>query len=445
MTLLELIFVFVRDDLNVLLSLLAGIALVGHKLPRRRQFPLRLAGCIFCAVIWFILIDWQRGIHTSAEPVYLWFSIGKYLVLFGLTVAGVLLCLHCNIFTATFCVTVAYCLEHISQRTIGIVRALVPDFPVWLDRTLLFFVSLAIFAGLYLLLIRSFICYGDDAMADNKLMILLALSVICMDIVVNTVAMGEAYHLGSTKLAICTYIFSIVASLMALIISMCQTRAANASRESAAIRQMLYNERNQYLRDKATVDVINIKCHDLKHQIAALESRMDQRELSALQKMVDVYDASMHTDNAALDVVLSNKSLLCLSKQIALTCIADGRQLSFMPEADIYSLFSNILDNAIEAADRLEDKEKRIICLTVTARNSFVFIHQENYYEGALAFADGLPQTTKENKQYHGFGMRSIRALTNRYGGDLQLDASGGIYILDIMLPVADAADGAAG
>lgn len=441
MTLVELIYIFVWDDFNVLLSLLAGIILVGHKLPRRRYLGLRIAVCILVAILWFLLADWLRIQNPAPGMAYLLCSISKYLVLYALGVACVLLCLHCNIFTAIFCVTIAYCLEHISQRILGIVRLYVTDFPIWLDRTLLFFVSLFVFSVLYWVLIRSFVCYGDDVMADNKLMILLALSVICTDIIVNTIAMGESFRLGSKKLSTCIFIFSIISSLMALIISMCQTRAANASRESATVKQILYNERNQYLRDKSTIDVINIKCHDLKHQLAAFENRMDRAELSELQKMVDVYDSTVQTENAALNVVLSSKSLLCLSKKIALTCIADGRQLSFMSDADIYSLFSNILDNAIEAADQLADADKRIICLTVTARKAFLFIHQENYYEGVLRFADELPQTTKENRQYHGFGMRSIRALTQKYGGDMQIDASGNIYILDVMLPVAETLD----
>ena len=57
-----------------------------------------------------------------------------------------------------------------------------------------------------------------------------------------------------------------------------------------------------------------------------------------------------------------------------------------MSESDIYSLFNNILDNAVEAVLRIQDPEKRIILLTVLSRNHFLFIHEENYCEEDLAF-----------------------------------------------------------
>ena len=80
----------------------------------------------------------------------------------------------------------------------------------------------------------------------------------------------------------------------------------------------------------------------------------------------------------------------------------------------------------------------RLITLTVQARQGFLFINAENYYSGQLCFERGLPQTTKADKQYHGFGMRSIQMLTEKYGGDLQIRAEDGIYTLSIMLPLKE-------
>ena len=55
---------------------------------------------------------------------------------------------------------------------------------------------------------------------------------------------------------------------------------------------------------------------------------------------------------------------------------------------------------------------------------------------GEIRFVDGLPQTSKENKEYHGFGTRSIKTLTEKYGGDLKISAENGIFRLSIMLPI---------
>lgn len=184
----------------------------------------------------------------------------------------------------------------------------------------------------------------------------------------------------------------------------------------------------------------NVKCHDIRHQLAALEQNDTsyQRELRKIGDLVNIYDCGLKTENTALDLILSSKSLACSGKGITLTCVADGRKLEFMADSDLYALFGNILDNAIEAVEQVSDTEMRLITLTVQARQGFLFINAENYYSGQLCFERGLPQTTKADKQYHGFGMRSIQLLTEKYGGDLQVRAEDGIYTLSIMLPVRE-------
>jgi len=193
-----------------------------------------------------------------------------------------------------------------------------------------------------------------------------------------------------------------------------------------------------YKTDLETVEAINLRCHDIKHQIAALGDAGRQKELREIERLVNIYDCGLKTECAALDLVLSNKSLMCLGKRIELTCVADGRRLGFMEDADIYALFGNILDNAIEAVEQLEDGERRLISLNVRARDHFLIVSEENYYGGELVMEQGLPMTTKSDKRFHGFGMQSIRMLTEKYGGDLRLRASGGIYRLSILFPVSE-------
>ena len=231
-------------------------------------------------------------------------------------------------------------------------------------------------------------------------------------------------------------IISILLSLLALVISMCQMRQAESKRKAQVAAQLLHAERSRYALEKETVDAINIRCHDIKHQIAALGDVGRQKELRELERLVNIYDCGLKTECAALDLVLSNKSLVCSGKQIALTCVADGKQLRFMEDADIYALFGNILDNAIEAVERLDDPDMRLISLTIHTQQNFLIIREENYYDGVLVMDQGLPLTTKADKRFHGFGMQSVRTLTEKYGGDLQLRTGDGIYRLSILFPV---------
>ena len=163
-------------------------------------------------------------------------------------------------------------------------------------------------------------------------------------------------------------------------------------------------------------------------------------QIRKIGKLVDIYDATPRTQCVALDVALSSKVLACQSQQITLTCLADGRSLGFMEDSDVYALFGNILDNAIEAASKISDPDKRQISLTVSNREGFLLIEAENFFSGEVTFEQGLPVTTKEDRGFHGFGTRSIQILTEKYGGDLSMTVEDGIFRLSIMLPIAAAA-----
>lgn len=106
-----------------------------------------------------------------------------------------------------------------------------------------------------------------------------------------------------------------------------------------------------------------------------------------------------------------------------------------MSDIDIYSLFANVLDNAIEAVSAL-DGQKRMIELTVRRVNGFLSVHAENCYEGELSMKNGLPLTTKDDKNRHGFGTLSIRHTVKKYGGDVAVTAEDGIFSVDMIVPL---------
>ncbi|MGX8698605.1 MAG: GHKL domain-containing protein, partial [bacterium] len=114
---------------------------------------------------------------------------------------------------------------------------------------------------------------------------------------------------------------------------------------------------------------------------------------------------------------------------VLLTFMGDGKELSFMDEMDIYSLFGNLLDNAIAAVEKLESAEAKLVSMVVERRGDFCLINIMNYYGEPLAFRDGLPETTKrEEPGFHGYGLRSIRRIAQKYGGELQISAEDGIF-----------------
>lgn len=215
--------------------------------------------------------------------------------------------------------------------------------------------------------------------------------------------------------------------------------SAHMRAEAATARQLAEDERRQYQLSKDTIEAINQRCHDIKHQIRHWQAHgvADSKFLENVSDMVSIYDAAIKTGNAAVDTILTEKSLICRNEGITLTATVDGRTLSFMDEADIYSLFGNALDNAIEALRRVNDTDRRILDVSTRTAGSMVEIQVRNFYEGELHFADGLPQTTKTDGELHGYGTKSIRATARRYGGDASIDASDGMFRLNVLLPTS--------
>jgi len=68
-------------------------------------------------------------------------------------------------------------------------------------------------------------------------------------------------------------------------------------------------------------------------------------------------------------------------------------------------------------------------------QNDFIMLRFENYYEEDLKFEDGLPKTTKSNSDYHGYGIKSIKATAEKYGGNMTINTSNNWFVIRILLP----------
>lgn len=129
-------------------------------------------------------------------------------------------------------------------------------------------------------------------------------------------------------------------------------------KERDALQNVLQAQYAQYRSAQDSIDLINKKYHDLKHQIAVLRSETSEEKahyLDAMEQEIRSYEAQNKTGNEVLDTILTSKSLYCQQHGITLTCVADGAALDFMDTMDLCSLFGNALDNAIESVEKLPD------------------------------------------------------------------------------------------
>ena len=181
-----------------------------------------------------------------------------------------------------------------------------------------------------------------------------------------------------------------------------------------------------------------MKCHDLKYQLRRLEEEPEgsrQAIYEEIRQTFDIYDSLVKTENDVLDSVIMSIYPICIKQHVKFTYIVDGAALQWLSAPDIASLFGNLLDNALESVGK-EEEHKRLISLNVRREREMLLIHIHNQCSAAPTFKDGLPVTTKGDTRYHGYGMRSVRYLVDKYRGEMRAAWENGVFSVDLLLPM---------
>ena len=226
------------------------------------------------------------------------------------------------------------------------------------------------------------------------------------------------------------------AGVLILSIQQEQLREARLHEELSAMDNVLRRQYEQYRQSKENIRLLNRRYHDLKLQIAAIRAERDPgKQAAALDEMesgIRMYEAQNKTGNPVLDTLLTAKSLYCQQHDINLTCVADGHLLDFLTTADICTIVGTALDNATENVETIPDTEKRLIRTAVYAQNGFVMLRFENYCETPPALdRDGTPRPG----MHGGYGIKSIRATAQKYGGTVTVHCDNSWFTLRVLLP----------
>lgn len=357
------------------------------------------------------------------------------------TCVAVLLVWRVSPWQALFCCTAGYIAQNLISGTSNLIDTLVcaagrPELP-WSSTLLM---GCLLVYPLYLWLFVRLVRRHNLADISEPQIILVALAVVATVIGLDVVVKS----LGASTLGLEAYLMARLAHGVLCGFTLFSEQKILAARQLATEREverrMAAERERQYQLSRKNIDAINVKCHDIKHQIHSLADSgrvADGRALEDLASEIAIYDSAVKTENPALDVILTEKGLVCSGEKITLAVIADGRALECLEPQEIYSLFGNALDNAIEAVRGIEEPERRLISLNVRRSGTMCVINVENSCDAAPAFRDGVPVTTKADAGSHGFGTRSMRGIVERHGGVLTFGCEDGIFHVDALLPVA--------
>ena len=429
-----------------LLELLIAEFLFCKNLKRRSNFVLRLILSFLLSIIVTIFFP-----LIYSNPYYI--SL-MFIVIFISTLIGMYICFNESFWNVLFCGIAAYTVQHIAYTVYSIIVEI-----FYLDQILDYLISNNPYVGvdkvggysivtaiayftiyfcvywIFYFTFASKIKKNSNLHIKNVSFIILSGVVIMVDVIFNMITVFNndknltSYYLES--------LYNLISCFIAIELQFSQFSQKKIENELQSYKVLWSERNNQYEISKKTIDIINIKCHDLKHQIHNLKgfNQIDENNLKEIDKTLKIYDSSFKTGNKALDVILTEKSLLGTQKNINFNIIADGKCLSFINPPDIYSLFGNAIENAIEALSNVEE-DKKTISLMIKQVNKIVIIHLENYYQGDIKIENGLPKTKKDDENYHGFGMLSMKEIVEKYHGNLTFEIDNNIFKLNIIFPL---------
>ena len=212
--------------------------------------------------------------------------------------------------------------------------------------------------------------------------------------------------------------------------------------EIETLQNLLQMQYQNYKVSEDSVAMVNQKYHDLKHQIAFLKTEITQEEklsyLNQMEQEIKSYEAQNKTGNNVLDTILTAKSFQCQKLGIKMICVADGSLLSFMHPMDINALFGNALENAMECVTKIKEEEQRLIQVSVARQKDFLTICIANTCKEQMKFRQGLPVTNKKDKHYHGFGVKSIQSIANKYNGSMTVHLEHDWFELRVLIPLEE-------
>lgn len=190
------------------------------------------------------------------------------------------------------------------------------------------------------------------------------------------------------------------------------------------------NEKNQELRKFR---------HDTKNLLLALgslikEGKYDQASeyISGMQETIDNGRAKMfETGNFIADTLLESKAKTASLSDIAIS-VEGNIPTGKIEDVDLVILISNLLDNAIEAASKVYS-EKEITIKSILKENIWI-LTVKNPCDRDVFIKDNKIETTKDDKESHGFGLSNIESITHKYDGKLELSCKNRVFYATALL-----------
>ena len=207
-------------------------------------------------------------------------------------------------------------------------------------------------------------------------------------------------------------------------------------KRSEYLRKQMNVQQQTYIQQYENIRKVRKTQHDMKHRLVVIEQLLIEKDYERAQSYTKEFLAELdavkefkYGDNT-LSTLLLIKEETARERGVRMEINAEAINTTRVSEMDLTMIVGNLLDNAIEAAEKVEDHPEVYVIIKT---KSVLYISVKNRVKDTDIIKTGRPDyTTKENTLLHGFGIACIRELVNRNGGRLDMEASDGWFRTEI-------------
>lgn len=181
--------------------------------------------------------------------------------------------------------------------------------------------------------------------------------------------------------------------------------------------------------------------HDYHNHLQSMKAyvKMGQYEkldeyLALLEQDLDQVNQLIESGNVNLDAILNSKISLALKNGIEVDYKATCPEELTVSDIDLCALIGNLIDNAVEACEKLPEGERRFIRLYIGVLKKQLYISITNATNEVVRKMDSEYITNKRGN--HGHGLKRINLVVEKYEGYINRQNEPGVFVTEIMLPL---------
>lgn len=282
--------------------------------------------------------------------------------------------------------------------------------------------------------------FEETYIREFQNVLLMIVIIMCMMLVhyhiaiVRMMCEGKEQEAGAAGISLMVYVLIILFTGMVHL----KNKTLEKEKELLTMRDAMVTQK--YAELEEVMEKNRQLSHDLKHHMLVLRHYRMERNYEGIDQYVDEIEQSFFeikrrvwTGNQIADMLLEQKRIHAEQEGITFTVQAVPIADWMFDDKETCSLLGNLLDNAIEACERMDSNADRWISIKIEYQKQLLFIKMENSVNEAPVMKKGRPISIKQDKTRHGYGLKNVERIVNKYEGTVTYLSKGRAFQVKLL------------